>query len=161
MAGYATEQSSVVTGSSVTGQIADVEMAANATEPGLERLLIRSNVSVANATDSGNSIMVQWPRQLEIHVEFGNAMWWAMPPALSDGILEQWLSGAQQVSFIWDWQNARRGSYQPNGAETSINRYIIDFAIMCQRNIDNDRTRRIKIVCILAGGSATEQTTNQ
>ena len=146
MAGYATEQSSVVTGSSVTGQIADVEMAANATEPGLERLLIRSNVSA---------------RQLEIHVEFGNDMWWAMPHALSDGILEQWLSGAQQVSFIWDWQNARRGSYQPNGAETSINRYIIDFAIMCQRNIDNDRTRRIKIVCILSGGSATEQTTNQ
>lgn len=142
MAGYATEQSSVVTGSSVTGQIADVEMAANATEPGLERLLQR-------------------PRQLEIHVEFGNDMWWAMPHALSDGILEQWLSGAQQVSFIWDWQNARQGSYQPNGAETSINRYIIDFAIMCQRNIDNDRTRRIKIVCILAGGSATEQTTNQ
>ena len=37
----------------------------------------------------------------------------------------------------------------------------IDFATMCQRNIDNDRTRTIKIVRVVASGSATEQTTNQ
>ena len=109
MAGYATEQSSVVTDSSLTGQSADVEMAANATEPGLERFLVYQNRSVANATDSGVDLgmllQVQSPprqRQLEIHVEFNNGMWWAMPHVLSDGLLEQWLSGAQQVSFIWD-----------------------------------------------------------
>ena len=87
----------------------------------------------------------------EIHVAFNNDMWWAMPHELSDSILQKWTNGAQQVSFIWDWQNARPGSYQPNGAETSINRYIIDFATMCQRNIAE----------VLALGSATEQTTNQ
>ena len=82
MAGYATEQSSVVTGSSLTGQGADVEMAANATEPGLERFLFRPNGSVANATDSGVDLgmllQVQSPprqRQLEIHLEFKNDMW--------------------------------------------------------------------------------------
>ena len=88
-------------------------------------------------------------------------MWWAMPHALSDGILEHWRSGAQEVSYIWDWQDARAGSYQPNGEETTINRYIIDFATMRQRNLDNDRIRTIKIVEVLASGSATEQTTNQ
>ena len=125
MAGYATEQSSVVTGSSVTGQIADVEMAANATEPGLQ------------------------PWKWEIHVDFNNGMWWAMPQILSDSILEQWVNGAQQVSFIWDWQATRKGSYQPNGADTSINRYIIDFDTMHQRNVDNGRTRKVKVVCVL------------
>ena len=96
-------------------------MAANATEPGLERFLSRPNGSVANATDSGVDLgmllQVQSPprqRQLEIHVESNYDMWWAMPHELADGLLEQWLSGAQQVWFIWDWQNARRGSYQPN-----------------------------------------------
>ena len=155
MAGYATEQSTVVPDSSLTGQSAGVEMAANATGPSLERFLFRPNRSMANATDSGVDLgmllQVQSPprhRQLEIHVEFKNDMWWAMPHELSDGLLEQWLSGAQQVAFIWDWQNARRGSYQPNGAETSINQYIIDLATMRQRNIDNDRTRSIKLVCV-------------
>ena len=38
----------------------------------------------------------------EIHVDFNNDMWWAMPHELSDSILEKWTNGAQQVSFIWD-----------------------------------------------------------
>ena len=85
----------------------------------------------------------------EIHVEFNNGMWWVMPHELSDNILQQWINGAQQVSFIWDWQDTRVGSYQPEGVVTTINRYIIDFNTMQQRNIDNERTRRIKIVRVL------------
>ena len=42
--------------------------------------------------------------QWEIHVDFNNGMWWAMPHFLSDDILEQWKNGAQQVSFVWDWK---------------------------------------------------------
>ncbi len=87
--------------------------------------------------------------QWEIHVEFNNGMWWVMPHDLSDGILNQGLNGAQQVSFVWNWEETRRGSYRPDGAETSLNRYIIDFDIMQQRNIDNNRTRRVKVVCVL------------
>ena len=87
--------------------------------------------------------------KLEIHVEFNNDMWWAMPHELSDSILGQWTPETKQVSFIWDWQATRKGSYKPNGTDTSINRYIIDFDTMHQRNIDNDRTRRVKVVCVL------------
>ena len=87
--------------------------------------------------------------QWEIHVEFNNGMWWVMPHDLSDGILNQGLNGAQQVSFVWNWEGTRQGSYRPDGAETSVNRYIIDFDIMQQRNIDNNRTRRVKVVCVL------------
>ena len=85
----------------------------------------------------------------EIHVEFNNDMWWAMPHELSDSILGQWTPAARQVSFIWDWQATRKGSYKPNGTDTSISRYIIDFDTMHQRNIDNDRTRKVKVVCVL------------
>ena len=88
---------------------------------------------------------VQW----EIHMDFNSGMWWAMPHDLSDPILDQWINGAQQVSFVWDWEETRRGSYRPDGAETSLNRYIIDFDIMRQRNLDNDRTRIVKVVCVL------------
>ena len=85
----------------------------------------------------------------EIHVDFNNGMWWAMPHDLSDPILDQWINGAQQVSFVWDWEETRRGSYRPDGAATSLNRYIIDFETMRQRNLDNDRTRIVKVVCVL------------
>ena len=85
----------------------------------------------------------------EIHVDFNNDMWWAMPHELSDSIVEKWINGAHQVSFIWDWRATRKGSYQPNGADTSINRYIIYFDTMHQRNVDNDRTRKVKVACVL------------
>ena len=87
--------------------------------------------------------------QWEILLDFNNGMWWAMPHDLSDPILDQWINGAQQVSFVWDWEETRRGSYRPDGAETSLNRYIIDFDIMRQRNLDNGRTRIVKHVCVL------------
>ena len=101
MAGYAPE----------LGQSADFAMEANATAPGLQRALVPANGSVANATDSGvnpGRLLQPRQRQLEIHVKLNNNMWWAMPHALSDGILEHWRSGAQENSYIWDWQNARR-----------------------------------------------------
>ena len=97
-------------------------------------------------------IMAQMTCQMEceIHVDFNNGMWWAMPHFLSDPILEEWRNGAHQVSFIWDWKNQRRGSYvTPDGEYTSINRYVIDFDTMYQRNTDSGSTRRVKVVCLL------------
>ena len=91
--------------------------------------------------DFSDSVLEQW----EIH----NDMWWAMPHELSDSILEQWTNGARQVSFIWDWHATRKGSYKPNGEDTSINRCIINFDTMHQHNIDNGRTRKVKVVCVL------------
>ena len=85
----------------------------------------------------------------EIQVSFPNGMWWAMPQELSDFILEQWNHGAQEVVFIWDWKASRLGSWKPDGANTSISRYIINFDTMVQRNLDNNRMRKVKVVAIL------------
>ena len=101
------------------------------------------------AVPAGPTVSIGPQSKWEIQVSFKNDMWWAMPQELSDSILEQWTHGAQQVSFIWDWGTSRLGSYQPGGAQTSINRYIIDFDTMYQRNVDNGRTRKAKVVCIL------------
>ena len=87
--------------------------------------------------------------QWEIHVDFNNGMWWAMPHELSDSILNQYNNGAQQVSFVWNWDGTRWGSYQPDGADTSLSRYSIDFDTMHQRNIDNGRARKVKVVCVI------------
>ena len=87
--------------------------------------------------------------RMEIHVEFNNGMWWAMPHWLSDPILCTWTSGYQIVSFVWDWKGTRTGSYQPNGVATPYSRYTIDFSLMQQRNSDNGRTRNIKVLCVL------------
>ena len=87
--------------------------------------------------------------KLEIHVEFTKGMWWAMPHELSDPIVHAWTHGAQLVSYVWDWGNTRTGSYRPNGAVTTFNRYTIHFDAMLQRNSDSDRTRRVEVVCVL------------
>ena len=85
----------------------------------------------------------------EIHVEFNNGMWWAMPHELSDPIVRAWTAGYWLVSYVWDWGGTRTGSYQPNGVATPYNRYTIDFGVMQQRNSDNGRTRNIKVVSVL------------
>ena len=122
--------------------------AANAAERGRER--------APPGVDPG---MLPPPREgyFEIHVQFNHGMWWAMPRDLSEPLLELWRGGETQCSYVWDWEGARLGSYvDPEGEETSFNRYVIDFAAMLQRNTDNNRTRAIKIVQVLASGPDTE-----
>ena len=92
----------------------------------------------------------------EIHVEFNNGMSWAMPHDLSDATLQEWSNGAQQVSFVWDWQGTRQGSYQPNGEYTSISRYMIDFDTMYQCNLDNGSIRKVKVVLVASHCRAME-----
>ena len=99
----------------------------------------------AGSLAGGTSPQVKW----EIQVDFNNDYWWAMPQELSEGILEQWQQGSQQVSFIWDWKTSRPGSYRPGGVQTSINRYMIDFDTMYQRNLDNNRIRKVQVVGVL------------
>ena len=101
---------------------------------------------VANALDAGANHEMLRQMQWEILVEFNNGMWWMMPHEISDQILEEWRSGATAVSFIWDWGGTRQGSFQPEGTQTDISRYIIDFTTMQQRNTDNNRTRKVRIL---------------
>ena len=90
--------------------------------------------------------LLQW----EIHVEFNNCMWCAMPHDLSEPMLNEWKKGCTEVSYVWDWGQTRKGSYTtPDGEETSLNRYIINFETMKQRNSDNGRLRTVKIVAVL------------
>ena len=125
------------------------------TEQGEHMLLWSTNDTGVSATPVTHvdlppnaATMLERLRQ-EIHVEFNNDMWWVMPDELSGGILNEWKNGALQVSFVWDWGDSRTGSYECNGEETSLSRYIIDFQTMMQRNTDNNRTRRVKVVCVL------------
>ena len=127
----------------------------------VSQLTCLANCLPVSATAQPDLAMDSGMAKLEIHVSFNNGMWWAMPHELSDPILQQWTHGAQQVSFIWDWKAARKGSYQPDGAETSINRYIIDFDTMYQRNTDKDRMRQVKVVSVLRQGNATESTATE
>ena len=128
--------------------MADAEMTRSATEQpdiGMDPSFAVPAHPAGPTGSTGPVTRMKW----EIHVEFNNDMWWTMPHELSDSILEQWTPAARQVSFTWDWQATRKGSYKPNGTDTSISRYIIDFDTMHQRNIDNDRTRKVKVVCVL------------
>ena len=77
-------------------------------------------------------------------------MWWAMPHELSERILNEWKQGCREVSFVWNWGERRKGSYTtPEGEETSLNRYTINFETMKQRNDDSGNMRTVKVVAVL------------
>ena len=76
-------------------------------------------------------------------------IYWMMPVELSDSILKQRDDGSKEVSFVWDWE-CPRGTYWVDGEQTSINRYMINFDEMLQRNLDNDSWRKVKIIKITA-----------
>ena len=82
-----------------------------------------------------------------LEVAFKDEMWWAMPEDLSQMIYEQYEAG-NNVSYTWDWEDTRKGSFKLDGQETNINRYTIDFDSMIQTNIDNNRKRSVRWVWI-------------
>ena len=83
-----------------------------------------------------------------VEVAFRNDMWWSMPQALSAALVATMNRGEDAV-YTWDWgPDGRKGSWAPDGATTSVNRYMLDFRRMVQRNMDNNRERSIRIVYV-------------
>ena len=79
-------------------------------------------------------------------VAFRNGMWWSIPAPISTALYEKYTNN-EDAGYTWDWGDTRSGSWRPDGEETSINRYVIDFRAWEQRNIDNNRKRQ----CALSG----------
>ena len=84
-----------------------------------------------------------------IEIAYGAAMWWSLPAPMSKELYDKYLAGEQDIGYTWDWGYSRSGSWSPEGEQTSINRYLLDFNCMEQGNIDNNRTRSFRIVWVL------------
>ena len=80
-------------------------------------------------------------------VAFKKGMWWSIPAEMSQAIYEKYMNN-EDAGYTWDWGSSRAGSWQPDGEETSINRYMIDFRTWEQRNLDNDRRRSVRLVWV-------------
>ena len=89
-----------------------------------------------------------WNRYIPIfQVAFKHGWWWSIPSKMSQQIYDQY-KNQQNAGYTWDWGDARAGSWQPDGQQTSINRYVIDFDKWEQRNVDNDRRRSVRLVWV-------------
>ena len=84
-----------------------------------------------------------------IEVAFRNDMWWSIPASMSQELYDRHRAGEEWIGYTWDWGEARRGAWRPDGEETSINRYLLDFRSMVQTNIDNQRVRSFRITWVL------------
>lgn len=82
-------------------------------------------------------------------VAFRNGMWWSIPVEMSQQLYQKYMNNDDAV-YTWDWGSTRGGSWQPDGEETSINRYMIDFQAWEQRNLDNNRRRSVRLVWVTA-----------
>ena len=82
-------------------------------------------------------------------VAYRNSMWWSIPASISTALYEKYTNN-EDACYTWDWGDARSGAWKPEGEETSINRYVIDFNTWEQRNLDNDRRRSVRLVWVAA-----------
>ena len=83
-----------------------------------------------------------------IEVAFNNGQWWSIPQEMSAQLYAKHAEG-MDAGYTWDWgEGGRAGSWRPEGEETRINRYIIDFVSCIQTNIDNGRKRSIRVVWV-------------
>ena len=85
----------------------------------------------------------------KIKVQF-NKNWWELPLVQAECVFAQLMNTQNaQAYYAWCWGKQRDGSWQPGGSamRTNINRYMIDVEKCEQVNIDNRRTRKIKLEC--------------
>ena len=83
-----------------------------------------------------------------VEVAFAHGKWWSLPEEMSRQLYEKYVSQEDAV-YTWDWgEGGRVGSWAPDGEETHINRYSIDFVNFVQTNIDNQRKRSVRIVWV-------------
>ena len=68
---------------------------------------------------------------------------------MSKELYEKYIASEQDIGFTWDWEDPRYGSWCPDGENTSINRYLLDFECMKQTNIDNNRKRSSRVPWVL------------
>ena len=83
-----------------------------------------------------------------IEVAFTDDRWWSLPPNESAELYAMKVNN-QDAVYTWDWgEGGRTGAWAPNGAQTHISRYTIDFINNVQTNMDNGRKRSIRIVWV-------------
>ena len=103
-------------------------------------------IAMAASTELISSVVTERAVAEGIVVEvcFNNGMWWEIPdPQVAGAYVDGW----SEIVYTYDWGTARPGSWSPDGERTSINRYLINFQTMKQQNIDNGRTRDIRVMC--------------
>ena len=54
----------------------------------------------------------------------------------------------KNAGYTWDWGEHRIGSWVHDNQDTSINRYVIDYDAMEQKNIENGRLRTIRVAWV-------------
>ena len=106
-----------------------------------------SEHSVCLMSEPGENSSAVQPAVPIFEVAFQKGMWWSIPAEMSQAIYEKYMNN-EDAGYTWDWGSSRAGSWQPDGEETSINRYMIDFRTWEQRNLDNDRRRSVRLVWV-------------
>ena len=83
-----------------------------------------------------------------LEVAFTHGRWWAMPQDLSARLYALHAQG-ENASYVWNWgERGQAGTYKPDGEDTHMNRYTIDFGSGIQTNIDTGYKRSIRIVWV-------------
>ena len=99
----------------------------------LTEQMASSGASDEQMASSGASEHAFWNGLVPIvEVAFAHGKWWSIPEDMSRQLYEQYV-GQQDACYTWDWgEGGRCGSWAPDGEETKINRYSIDFVNFVQ-----------------------------
>ena len=115
----------------------------------------RSTTNDVEQVVAGSSPATQPPTSAEkpvipiFEVAFPKGMWWSIPAEMSKALYQKYTNN-EDACYTWDWGDTRSGAWRPDGEETTINRYVIDFRAWEQRNIDNGRRRSVRLAWVSA-----------
>ena len=83
-----------------------------------------------------------------VEVAYTQGRWWSLPVETSAQLYQHYVCN-RDAGHTWDWgPDGRIGSWRPNGEQTHISRYTMDFINNVQTNMDNGRRRSIRIVWV-------------
>jgi len=83
-----------------------------------------------------------------VEVAYRHGQWWSIAGEIAQMILEKMRNG-ENALYTYDWgPDGREGSWRPEGQNTTINRYVIDFNSMTQMNLDSKHMRSIRIAYV-------------
>ena len=75
-------------------------------------------------------------------------MWWDLPEEMSALMEAAFIKGNHGAVYTLDWGTSRAGAWKPEGEETSISRYQVDFRPSPEgttpKNIDTGRKRKVR-----------------
>ena len=93
-------------------------------------------------------------QELEVHVDYGNDMWWKMPEDIARPLVHAYRLGYPGCCYHFTWPPEKQhyATVWEGAKQTNVSRYRMNFTNMTTMNLDTWYVRKVKITCRIGQG---------